>query len=181
MQEGRGWVCPKINLVACRGRGCPSRSHSEGLTSHRSYGRTGRRRRLAGSSEPAASIEQKVSRQTWAKDHDGCISHHMSTSQVWSKINQISFFSGEDRKSPTLGAGSPCSSPNISVGPPQSPPTNPYTNLFNSSLYQQYLGQLLANGGGGQAPLNPMLLQVSNHSLQSLEAEILLYKSKSND
>ena len=36
--------------------------------------------------------------------------------------------SGEDRKSPTLGAGSPCSSPNISVGPPQSPPTNPYTN-----------------------------------------------------
>merc|ERR1719400_524259 len=65
----------------------------------------------------------------------------------------------EDRKSPTLGAGSPCSSPNISVGPPQSPPTNPYTNLFNSSLYQQYLGQLLANGGGGQAPLNPMLLQ----------------------
>ena len=105
----------------------------------------------------------------------------MSTSQVWSKINQISFFSGEDRKSPTLGAGSPCSSPNISVGPPQSPPTNPYTNLFNSSLYQQYLGQLLANGGGGQAPLNPMLLQVSNHSLQPLEAEILLYKSKSND
>ena len=46
------------------------------------------------------------------------------------------------------------------MGPPQSPPTNPYTNLFNSSLYQQYLGQLLANGGGPQAPLNPMLLQV---------------------
>ena len=88
--QGTGWVCLKINLVACRGRDCPSRSHSEGLTSHRSYGRTGRRRRLAGSSEPAASIEQKVSRQTWAKDHDGCISHHMSTSQVWSRINQIS-------------------------------------------------------------------------------------------
>jgi len=67
----------------------------------------------------------------------------------------------EDGKSPTLvgGSGSPCSSPNISVGPPQSPPTNPYTNLFNSSLYQQYLGQLLANGGGPQTPLNPMLLQ----------------------
>ena len=81
--------------------------------------------------------------------------------------NQPDFsFSGEDRKSPTLGAGSPCSSPNISVGPPQSPPTNPYTNLFNSSLYQQYLGQLLANGGGGQAPLNPMLLQVTNNPLQ---------------
>ena len=86
--QGRRWVCPKINLVACRGRGCPSRSHSEGLTSHRSYGRTGRRRR-AGSSEPAASIEQKVSRQTWAKDHDGCISHHMSTLQLWSKINLL--------------------------------------------------------------------------------------------
>ena len=61
------------------------------------------------------------------------------------------------------GSGSPCSSPNISVGPPQSPPTNPYTNLFNSSLYQQYLGQLLANGGGPQTPLNPMLLQVRTH------------------
>ena len=65
---------------------------------------------------------------------------------------------GGEGKSPAL-AMSPCSSPNISVGPPQSPPTNPYTNLFNSGLYQQYLGQLLANGGG-PPPLNPMLLQV---------------------
>ena len=73
-----------------------------------------------------------------------------------------------DAKSP--GLGSPCSSPNITVGPPTSPPTNPYTNLFSSNLYQQYLGQLLANGGGAP-PLNPMLLQAqlamaaqSNHA-----------------
>ena len=82
--QGTGWVCLKINLVACRGRDCPSRSHSEGLTSHRSYGKTGRRR--LGDSGPAASIEQKVSRQTWAKDHHSCISHHMLT-QLWPKIN----------------------------------------------------------------------------------------------
>ena len=155
--QGKGWVCLRINLSGCPGRGCPSRSHSEGLTSHPSYGRTGRRR-----SGPAASIEQKVSRQTSAKDHDGCISHPTCWHQnFWGQKLRFLSFAGEDRKSPTLGAGSPCSSPNISVGPPQSPPTNPYTNLFNSSLYQQYLGQLLANGGGPQAPLNPMLLQVS--------------------
>ena len=53
-------------------------------------------------------------------------------------------------------ACSPCS-PNISVGPPQSPPSNPYTNLFNSGLYQQYLGQLLANTNNSN--INPMLLQ----------------------
>ena len=43
------------------------------------------------------------------------------------------------------------------MGPPQSPPSNPYTNLFNSGLYQQYLGQLLANTNGSN--INPMLLQ----------------------
>ena len=108
--QGRGWVCLKINLVACRGRGWPSRSHSEGLTSHRSYGRTWPRRRGEGdsssssSSGPAASIEQKVSRQTWAKDHDGCISHHMLTSsQVWSEINQISLFLRRRQKEPDRG------------------------------------------------------------------------------
>jgi len=78
---------------------------------------------------------------------------------VHQRASSVNRVEREDRKSPMLGTGSPCSSPNISVGPPQSPPTNPYTNLFNSSLYQQYLGQLLANGGGPQAPLNPMLLQ----------------------
>ena len=62
-----------------------------------------------------------------------------------------------DRKSPLVSpACSPCS-PNISVGPPQSPPSNPYTNLFNSGLYQQYLGQLLANSNNSN--INPMLLQ----------------------
>ena len=56
------------------------------------------------------------------------------------------------------------------MGPPQSPPSNPYTNLFSSGLYQQYLGQLLASAGGGGVAgggpppgpppgLNPMLLQ----------------------
>ena len=75
-----------------------------------------------------------------------------------------------DRKSPALSAGSPSTSPNISVGPPNEPPTNPYSNLFNSGLYQQYLGQLLANSGSPLSfpgpgsppsfpPLNPMLLQ----------------------
>lgn len=63
-----------------------------------------------------------------------------------------------DRKSPVL---SPTCSPNISVGPPQSPPSNPYSNLFNSGLYQQYLGQLLANSNNsnGLSNINPMLLQ----------------------
>ena len=62
-----------------------------------------------------------------------------------------------DRKSPLVSpACSPCS-PNISVGPPQSPPSNPYTNLFSSGLYQQYLGQLLANTNNSN--INPMLLQ----------------------
>ena len=99
-----------------------------------------------------------------AKDHEGCISHRPCSHKL-AKLTQSFPFPGEDGKSPTLvgGSGSPCSSPNISVGPPQSPPTNPYTNLFNSSLYQQYLGQLLANGGGPQTPLNPMLLQVRTH------------------
>ena len=56
---------------------------------------------------------------------------------------------------------SPACSPNISVGPPQSPPSNPYTNLFSSGLYQQYLGQLLANSNNsnGLANINPMILQ----------------------
>ena len=66
-----------------------------------------------------------------------------------------------DRKSPLVSpACSPCS-PNISVGPPQSPPSNPYSNLFNSGLYQQYLGQLLANSNNsnGLSNINPMLLQ----------------------
>ncbi len=40
---------------------------------------------------------------------------------------------------------------------------SPYTNLFNSGLYQQYLTQILAAGAGGGGlaapPINPMLLQ----------------------
>lgn len=66
------------------------------------------------------------------------------------------------RVSPCAGSPStPSSSPNVSLGPPQSPPSNPYTNLFNSGLYQQYLGQLLAGAGGagGGPAINPMLLQ----------------------
>ena len=78
--QARGWVCLRINLVGCLERGWPSRNHSEGLTSHRSYGRTGLRR-----NGPAASIEWKVSWKTSAKDHEGCISHHMLT---WHKFNQ---------------------------------------------------------------------------------------------
>jgi len=79
-----------------------------------------------------------------------------------------------ESKSPAI---SPSSSPNISVGPPQSPPTNPYTNLFNSGLYQQYLGQLLANSGSAP-PLNPMLLQAqlamaAQNNLQNNHAQLL--------
>jgi len=75
-------------------------------------------------------------------------------------------------KSPPV---SPGSSPKVSVGPPMEAPSNPYGNLFNSSLYQQYLGQLLSGGGGGGGgggpnfpgfpsnspfpPMHPMLLQ----------------------
>ena len=69
----------------------------------------------------------------------------------------------------------PCISPNGRVGTPSSPcpsspPSNPYSNLFNSGLYQQYLTQLLANSGVSP-PINPMLLQAqlamaaqSNHA-----------------
>ena len=79
-----------------------------------------------------------------------------------------------ESKSPAI---SPSSSPNISVGPPQSPPTNPYTNLFNSGLYQQYLGQLLANSGSAP-PLNPMLLQAqlamaAQNNMQNNHAQLL--------
>ena len=91
--QGKGWVCLRINLVGCLERGWPSRNHSEGLTSHRSYGRTGQRR-----NGPAASIEWKVSRQTSAKDHEGCISHHMLTSQVWQKIDRIPFLQEKTEK-----------------------------------------------------------------------------------
>ena len=83
--QGKGWVCPRINLSGCLGRGCPSRSHSEGLTSHRSYGRT------RSSRGPPTSIARKVSRQTWAKDHEGCISHCL-LAQVFGKIDQVSLF-----------------------------------------------------------------------------------------
>ena len=44
------------------------------------------------------------------------------------------------------------SSPTITKGPPIEKSSNPYSGLFGSSLYQQYLGQLLA---GGQAPPFP--------------------------
>ena len=113
--------------------------------------------------ERASSVNRAESKSTNLGQRSRRLhqSPNMLTSKVWGQKLRFLSFAGEDRKSPTLGAGSPCSSPNISVGPPQSPPTNPYTNIFNSSLYQQYLGQLLANGGGPQAPLNPMLLQVS--------------------
>ena len=86
----------------------------------------------------------------------------------------------DDFKPKRLAASPPASSPgspNVSVGPPMSPPSNPYANLFNSGLYQQYLGHLIANsaagggGGGGPPPINPMLLQAqlamaaqSNHA-----------------
>ena len=75
----------------------------------------------------------------------------------------------ESRSPPTSSPGSP----NVTVGPPMSPPSNPYANLFNSGLYQQYLGHLIANSanGGGAPPINPMLLQAqlamaaqSNHA-----------------
>ena len=66
------------------------------------------------------------------------------------------------------------SSPTISKGPPIEKSSNPYAGLFSSSLYQQYLGHLLAGGGGAGGhpspvplpptsaafpPLHPMLLQ----------------------
>ena len=67
----------------------------------------------------------------------------------------------------------PSVSPNITVGSPSSPsspPLNPYSNLFNSGLYQQYLTQLLASSGVS-TPINPMFLQAqlamaaqSNHA-----------------
>ena len=135
--------------------------------------------------ERASSVNRAESKSTNLGQRSRRL--HQSPNTLTQKLTRFLLLAGEDRKSPTLGAGSPCSSPNISVGPPQSPPTNPYTNLFNSSLYQQYLGQLLANGGGPQAPLNPMLLQVSNcpHSLQTSEAESFLIRifseSKIND
>ena len=50
----------------------------------------------------------------------------------------------------------------LSGTPPGLNPS-PYTNLFNSGLYQQYLTQILAAGAGGGGlaapPINPMLLQ----------------------
>ncbi len=66
---------------------------------------------------------------------------------------------------------SPASSPKVSYGPPVEKSTNPYSNIFNSNLYQQYLGQILSQQqqqaafphpaafGGFPPAFNPMLLQ----------------------
>lgn len=60
------------------------------------------------------------------------------------------------------------SSPTVSQGPPVEKSSNPYAGLFNSNLYQQYLGHILnsqsnlPNFPGSAAPFppfNPMLLQ----------------------
>ena len=83
--QGKEWVL-KINLAGCRERDWRSRSHSEGLTSHRSYGRTARRTSIG------PPIERKVSRQTWAKDQHCCIGHLTVVDTSLDKINQVSFF-----------------------------------------------------------------------------------------
>ena len=64
---------------------------------------------------------------------------------------------------------SPATSPRVSLGPPVEKSSNPYSNIFNSNLYQQYLGQLLSQQQQQAAlhappphhlpPFNPMLLQ----------------------
>ena len=60
------------------------------------------------------------------------------------------------------------SSPTVTQGPPVEKSSNPYAGLFNSNLYQQYLGHILnsqsnlPNFPGSSAPFppfNPMLLQ----------------------
>ena len=75
----------------------------------------------------------------------------------------------EERPSPA----SPASSPRLSLGPPVERSTNPYNNIFNSNLYQHYLGQILHHqqaAAAAAAPpfpaaphlppaFNPMLLQ----------------------
>ena len=73
-------------MAVWEGRGWWSRSHSEGLTSHRSYGRT------RNSRGPPTSIARKVSRQTWAKDHEGCISHRPCSHKFWQNVDQVSLF-----------------------------------------------------------------------------------------
>ena len=72
-------------MAVWEGRGWWSRSHSEGLTSHRSYGRT------RSSRGPPTSIARKVSRQTRAKDHDNL--HQSSPARTsWQNIDQVSLF-----------------------------------------------------------------------------------------
>ena len=60
------------------------------------------------------------------------------------------------------------SSPTVSQGPPVEKSSNPYAGLFNSNLYQQYLGHILNSqsnlpnfpgSGAPFPPFNPMLLQ----------------------
>ena len=82
--QGKEWVL-KINLAGCRERDWRSRSHSEGLTSHRSCGRTARRTSIG-------PIERKVSRQTWAIDQRCCIGHLTVVDTSLDNINQVSFF-----------------------------------------------------------------------------------------
>jgi hypothetical protein len=72
----------------------------------------------------------------------------------------------EERRSPIP---SPTTSPKLSYGPPMERSSNPYSNIFNSNLYQQYLGQILSQQQQQQPPFqhppslppafNPMLLQ----------------------
>ena len=73
-------------MAAWEGRGWRSRSHSEGLTSHRSYGRT------RSSRGPPTSIARKVSRPTWAKDHDNLHQSSPALAQVVGKIDQVFLF-----------------------------------------------------------------------------------------
>ena len=85
-------------MAVWEGRGWWSRSHSEGLTSHRSYGRT------RSSRGPPTSIARKVSRPTWAKDHEGCISHRLLSHKLLAKLTRFPF-SRRRREEPDVGGG----------------------------------------------------------------------------
>ena len=82
----------------------------------------------------------------------------------------------EEPKSPERKSSvpSPTSSPRVSYGPPVEKSSNPYSNIFNSNLYQQYLSQLISQHSSQSfppslPPFNPMLLQaqLAMHAAQS--------------
>ena len=73
-------------MAVWEGRGWWSRSHSEGLTSHRSYGRTGK-------SGPPTPIARKVSRQTWRPKITKAASVIApARTSFWQNVDQVSLF-----------------------------------------------------------------------------------------